>query len=116
MFRMQLGAAQRPIGNSLYNQYPIKMFATSVHTEENVEEIRTETQPLTDAQLRRQRVKTVLERYPGLKIKDVPHKLAHMDLDEIKELEKQACKEFGFVKEEIRFVMKHKPSFLLWQD
>lgn len=37
-------------------------------------------------------------------------------MDEIANLEAQLKKEFGFIKEEIRFVVRHKPSFLLWQE
>jgi hypothetical protein len=37
-------------------------------------------------------------------------------MDDITKLESQLKKEFGFIKEEIRFVVRHKPSFLLWQE
>lgn len=37
-------------------------------------------------------------------------------MEEISNIENQLKQEFGFVKEEIRFVVRHKPSFLLWQE
>ena len=37
-------------------------------------------------------------------------------MEEISNIENQLKQEFGFVKEEIRFVVRHKPSFLLWKE
>jgi hypothetical protein len=37
-------------------------------------------------------------------------------MDEIVSLESQLKKDFGFIKEDIRFVMRHKPSFILWRE
>ncbi len=44
------------------------------------------------------------------------HKLSKMSTQEVQKLTKQVKEEFGFAKEEIRFIVRHKPSFLLWQD
>jgi len=51
-----------------------------------------------------------------LKTVDVPQKLIDMSMDEIVSLESQLKKDFGFIKEDIRFVMRHKPSFILWRE
>lgn len=51
-----------------------------------------------------------------MKTVDVPQKLIDMSMDEIVSLESQLKKDFGFIKEDIRFVMRHKPSFILWRE
>ena len=65
---------------------------------------------------RKLKTKQLTNRYPGLKTVDVPQKLIDMSMDEIVSLESQLKKDFGFIKEDIRFVMRHKPSFILWRE
>ena len=62
------------------------------------------------------KIKQLADRDPGLRPIDVPQKLIDLSMDEITNLEAQLKQEFGFIKEEIRFVVRHKPSFLLWQE
>ena len=37
-----------------------------------------------------------------------------MSVEEIQKLESSLKSEFGFLSEEIKFVMRHKPTFLMW--
>jgi hypothetical protein len=71
---------------------------------------------LQDPKTRKLKIKQLADRYPGLRPIDVPQKLIDLSMDDITNLESQLKKEFGFIKEEIRFVVRHKPSFLLWQE
>ena len=71
---------------------------------------------MSDPKQRKLKVKKLADRYPGLKPIDVPQKLIDLSMEEIQSLEQSLNKEFGFVKEEIRFIMRHKPSFILWKD
>lgn len=65
-----------------------------------------------DPKVKRSRVNELQDRYPGLKTKDIPERLLALDMDQIQAMEDSMRKEFGFAREEIRFVMRHKPTFL----
>ena len=39
-----------------------------------------------------------------------------MSVEEIQKCEQSLKSEFGFLSEEIKFVVRHKPTFLMWQD
>ena len=71
---------------------------------------------MSDPKQRKLKIKQLADRYPGLKPIDVPQKLIDLSIEEIQRLEQSLKSEFGFLKEEIRFVMRHKPSFILWQE
>ena len=43
-------------------------------------------------------------------------KLAALSHDDIKTLEQKIADQFGFANEEVRFIVTHKPTVLLWQD
>jgi len=53
------------------------------------------------------------ERYPNLKPNQVPARLIEMSFDEIESLEKQLLDKYGFASQELKFVMRHKPTFVL---
>lgn len=46
----------------------------------------------------------------------MPERLLSLSIDEIKELEKKVALKYGFKTEEVKFVMKHKPSFLFSEE
>ncbi len=46
----------------------------------------------------------------------MPQKLVELSIDDLAALESKTKEVYGFVKEEIKFVMRHKPTFLLWQN
>jgi len=61
-------------------------------------------------------VKAMKEHYPGIKMKRFPLRLISLDFDkDILPAEKKLIDQYGFVKEEINFVMRYKPSFILYE-
>ena len=60
------------------------------------------------------RLNNIKERYPGMK--NIPPRLLDMTPAEIRQLEHETHKRFGLTKTEISFIMKHKPTFLFWQE
>jgi hypothetical protein len=53
--------------------------------------------------------------YPGLKLGRFPRRALTLDFDrDILPAEKKLMEHFGFLKEEINYVMKYKPSFILF--
>lgn len=65
---------------------------------------------------RKQKLRLLSERYPNLKPNQVPARLIEMSFDEIESLEKQLLDKYGFASQELKFVMRHKPTFVLDQD
>lgn len=54
--------------------------------------------------------------YPGIKAKNLPLSLMKYDFDrDILKAEQRLINEFGFVKEEIDYVMKKKAKFILFE-
>lgn len=55
------------------------------------------------------------EHFPGLKVKRFPLRVLAYDFEkDILEPEKKLIEQYGFVKEEINFIMRYKPTFVLF--
>jgi hypothetical protein len=48
-----------------------------------------------------------------MKIKDIPPRLLQLSIAEIEALETKSQDRWGLLKQEVNFIMKHKPSFIL---
>ena len=44
------------------------------------------------------------------------HELSQLSADDVNKLVNKTKREYGFAKEEIRFISRHKPSFLMWEN
>lgn len=56
----------------------------------------------------------MLDHFPGMKFKKFPTRVLDLDFEkDILAAEQKLISQYGFVKEEINFVMKHKPAFIL---
>lgn len=61
-------------------------------------------------------VKAMIKNFPGIKMSRFPLRVAELDFEkDIAPAEKKLIDEYGFVKEEIDFIMKYKPSFILFE-
>lgn len=55
------------------------------------------------------------EHFPGLKMRRFPLRCINMDFEkDILPAEQKLIDQYGFVKEEINFVMRYKPTFILF--
>ncbi len=62
-------------------------------------------------------VKAMMQHYPGIKMKRFPLRCAELDFEkDILPAENKIIEEYGFVKEEVNFIMKYKPSFILFEQ
>lgn len=58
--------------------------------------------------------KKIRERYPGVKVTRLPKVIYTLNFDrDIVPAEERLINEYGFLKEEINFVMKYNPKFIL---
>jgi hypothetical protein len=56
------------------------------------------------------------QHFAGIKSRKFPLRCLQMDFEkEILPAEKRLIDEFGFVKEEINFIMRYKPTFILFE-
>lgn len=59
-------------------------------------------------------IKKLRERYPGVKASRIPMALRSMDVDrDIAAAEEKIMSDYGFLKEEVNFIMRYNPKFLL---
>ena len=55
--------------------------------------------------------------FPLIKLRRFPTRIYELDFDkDILGAEQKLISEYGFLKEEINFIMKHKPSFILFEQ
>lgn len=70
--------------------------------------------PLTEIDQNLPICKKMREHFPGLKMKRFPLRCLNLDFEkDIEPAEQKLISQYGFVKEEINFVMRYKPSFIL---
>lgn len=54
------------------------------------------------------------EHFPGLKLNKFPRRVLKLDFEkDILPAEKKLIEEYGFLKEEVNFIMKYKPTVIL---
>lgn len=59
-------------------------------------------------------VKELQSHYPGLKMSRFPRSALDLDFEkDILPNEKKLIEHYGFVKEEVNFIVKHRPSFIV---
>lgn len=62
-------------------------------------------------------IKAMRQRYPGLKVNRLPNQVFTLDFErDVVAAEEKLIAEYGFLKEEVSFVMRYNPKFILLQE
>lgn len=59
-------------------------------------------------------IKAMRQRYPGLKVNRLPNQVFTLDFErDVVAAEEKLISEYGFLKEEVSFIMRYNPKFIL---
>jgi hypothetical protein len=62
-------------------------------------------------------IKAMRQRYPGLKVNRLPKQVFALDFErDVVPAEEKLVAEYGFLKEEVSFIMRYNPKFILLQE